>query len=146
MKLGRGNVGGSPFETQGAGGDLFGRDIVYLRSYPIEAIGPRQGETAVGGRILNKYSAELRWQVLQTPQFTAAPYLFFDAANSFRGCIPGLHEVLRRQGLLEGLWCLDPEERLSPGQKREIDRVYQAYPKLHDDAFVAQHRDEWLNG
>lgn len=70
----------------------------------------------------------------------------FDAANGFRGCIAGLHEVLRRQGLLEGIWCLDPEEGLSPGQSEEIDRVYRAYPHLHDDAFVQTHRDEWLRG
>lgn len=72
--------------------------------------------------------------------------VFFDAANNFKGCIPGLHEVLRRQGLLEGLWCLDPKETLSPGQKKEIDRVYRDYPHLNDDAFVAKHRDKWLNG
>ena len=69
---------------------------------------------------------------------------FFDAAHGFRGCIAGLHEVLRRQGLLEGLWCLDPQETLSPGQLEEIDRVYAAYPHLSDDAFVTAHRDEWL--
>ena len=69
---------------------------------------------------------------------------FFDAANSFAGCIPGLHEVLSRQGLLAGTWCLDPHEGLSPGQAEEIDRVYAAYPHLHDDDFVATHRDEWL--
>jgi hypothetical protein len=69
---------------------------------------------------------------------------FFDAANGFRGCIAGLHEVLRRQGLLEGIWCLDPHEALSAGQAEEIDRVYRAYPHLNDDAFVAAHRDEWL--
>jgi hypothetical protein len=77
-------------------------------------------------------------------EVTDANAAFFDAANAFRGCIAGLHEVLRRQGLLEGLWCLDPEEGLSPGQACEIDRVYRAYPHLNDDAFVAQHRDEWL--
>jgi hypothetical protein len=71
---------------------------------------------------------------------------FFDAPNGYRGCIPGLHEVLRRQGLLAGTWCLDPEETLSPGQAGEIDRVYRAYPHLNDDAFVAEHRDEWLRG
>jgi len=70
---------------------------------------------------------------------------FFDAANAFAGCIAGLHEVLRRQGLLEGIWCLDEHETLSPGQREEIDRVYAAYPHLNDDAFVAQHRDEWLS-
>lgn len=69
---------------------------------------------------------------------------FFDAANKFAGCIAGLHEVLRRQGLLEGLWCLDPEEGLSPGQLEEIDRVYKQYPELNDDEFVAAHRDAWL--
>ena len=69
---------------------------------------------------------------------------FFDAANGFAGCIAGLHEVLRRQGLLEGLWCLDEHEALSAGQLAEIDRVYAAYPHLNDDAFVAEHRDEWL--
>ena len=70
--------------------------------------------------------------------------VFFDAANQFRGCIAGLHEVLRRQGLLEGIWCLDERETLSPGQSAEIDRVYAAYPHLHDDAFIAAHRDAWL--
>ncbi|MBX3178483.1 MAG: dihydrodipicolinate synthase family protein [Candidatus Hydrogenedentes bacterium] len=71
---------------------------------------------------------------------------FFDAANGFAGCIAGLHEVLRRQGLLEGIWCLDPEEGLSPGQMEEIDRVYAQYPDLNDDEFVHAHRDEWLRG
>ncbi|MHB1023963.1 MAG: dihydrodipicolinate synthase family protein [Acidobacteriaceae bacterium] len=70
--------------------------------------------------------------------------VFFDAANHFAGCIAGLHEVLRRQGLLEGLWCLDPQETLSPGQREEIDRVYAAYPHLNDDDFVRQGLDRWL--
>jgi len=69
---------------------------------------------------------------------------FFDAANGFTGCIAGIHEVLRRQGLLEGNWCLDPAEGLSEGQSEEIDRVCRAYPELGDDAFVAEHRDAWL--
>ncbi|HEX6223174.1 MAG TPA: dihydrodipicolinate synthase family protein, partial [Chryseolinea sp.] len=60
----------------------------------------------------------------------------FDAANFFRGCIPGIHEVLRRQGLLEGRWCLNPEEVLSPGQLEEIDRVIESYPVYTDDNFV----------
>ena len=77
-------------------------------------------------------------------QITDSNAAFFDAANAFHGCIAGLHEVLRRQGLLEGIWCLDPKEGLSPGQKEEIDRVYAAYPHLHDDAFVQQYRDVWL--
>lgn len=70
--------------------------------------------------------------------------VFFDAANHFHGCIPGIHEVLRRQGLLDGLWTLDANETLSPGQKEEIDRVYAAYPHLNDDDFVRQGLDEWL--
>jgi Dihydrodipicolinate synthetase family len=69
---------------------------------------------------------------------------FFDVANDFRGCIAGVHEVLRRQGLLEGTWCLDPHEGLSPGQAAEIDRVYAAYPELNDDAFVAANLERWL--
>ena len=69
---------------------------------------------------------------------------FFDSANQFSGCIAGLHEVLRRQGLLEGTWCLDPHETLSPGQADEISRVYAAYPHLNDDAFVREHRDSWF--
>jgi hypothetical protein len=69
---------------------------------------------------------------------------FFDAANQFAGCIAGLHEVLRRQGLFEGIWCLDPDEALSPGQKEEIDRVYRAYPELNDDEFVRERREDWL--
>lgn len=60
----------------------------------------------------------------------------FDAANNFRGCIAGIHEVLRRQGLLESIWCLNPEETLSPGQLEEIDRVCKAYPELTDDEAV----------
>ena len=77
-------------------------------------------------------------------EITDSNAAFFDAANGFRGCLAGLHEVLRRQGLMEALWCLDEEETLSPGQLAEIDRVYRLYPHLNDDAFVASHRDEWL--
>jgi dihydrodipicolinate synthase/N-acetylneuraminate lyase len=77
-------------------------------------------------------------------QITDANAAFFDAAHGFAGCIAGLHEVLRRQGLLRGIWCLDPEEGLSPGQREEIDRVCAAYPQLNDDEFVTQHLDEWL--
>ena len=69
----------------------------------------------------------------------------FDVANQFAGCIPGVHEILRRQGLLPGTWCLDAEEVLSPGQSEELDRVSQAYPQLTDDAFVAENRDAWLS-
>jgi dihydrodipicolinate synthase/N-acetylneuraminate lyase len=77
-------------------------------------------------------------------EVTDANAAFFDAANGFAGCIAGIHEVLRRQGLLEGIWCLDPNETLSRGQAEEIDRVYRAYPHLNDDTFVRQHVDQWL--
>lgn len=75
---------------------------------------------------------------------TDANTAIFDSVNQFRGCIPGIHEVLRRQGLLEGRWCLDPKEDLSPGQLEEIDRVCACYPELQDDDFVKEHLDEWL--
>lgn len=77
-------------------------------------------------------------------QVTDCNAAFFDVANNFSGCIAGIHEVLRRQGLLEGNWCLDPEETLSPGQLAEIDRVYHDYPDLNDDRFVAENLDRWL--
>jgi dihydrodipicolinate synthase/N-acetylneuraminate lyase len=69
---------------------------------------------------------------------------FFDVANNFHGCIAGCHDVLRRQGLMQGLWCLDPNEGLSPGQKEEIDRVYREHADLSDDAFVADNLSKWL--
>ena len=69
---------------------------------------------------------------------------FFDAGHQFAGCIAGIHEVLRRQGLLDNLVCLDPGQRLSPGQRDEIDRVYRSYPELNDDAFVQEHMEQWL--
>jgi hypothetical protein len=69
---------------------------------------------------------------------------FFDVAHDFRGCIAGCHEVLRRQGLLESIWCLDPAEGLSPGQAAEIDRVCRQHADLADDAFVAANLARWL--
>jgi dihydrodipicolinate synthetase family protein len=77
-------------------------------------------------------------------QITDANSAIFDPAHNFKGCIPGIHEILRRQGLLEGRWCLDPEEELSPGQSAELDRVCGSYPHLQDDAFVKEQLDEWL--
>jgi hypothetical protein len=77
-------------------------------------------------------------------EITDANAAIFDARNGFRGCIPGIHEILRRQGLLAGRWCLDPEEELSDGQMEEINRVFAAYPGLRDDAFVAENLWRWL--
>ena len=84
---------------------------------------------------------EMLTQAIEVTDSNAA---FFDVANAFHGCIAGVHEVLRRQGLLEGIWCLNPVEGLSPGQFEEIDRVYAAYPHLNDDDFVKEHLDDWL--
>ena len=77
-------------------------------------------------------------------QITDSNAALFDPSHQFRGCIPGIHEILRRQGLLEGRWCLDPGEELSPGQMEEIDRVCRLYPHLQDDNFVREHLHEWL--
>jgi hypothetical protein len=77
-------------------------------------------------------------------QITDANGAIFDAANNFAGCIPGIHEILRRQGLLRGRWCLDRHEELSPGQMQGIERVVRAYPHLADDEFVREGLDGWL--
>jgi hypothetical protein len=71
---------------------------------------------------------------------------FFDTANNYQGVIAGLHEVLRRQGLLQGIWCLDENETLGPGQLEQINRIYTTYPHLNDDTFITQHRNTWLTG
>jgi hypothetical protein len=89
----------------------------------------------------NRIDAELLKLDSQVTDCNAA---FFDVRNDFAGCIAGCHEVLRRQGLLEGIWCLDPAEGLSPGQADELTRVHDAHPDLHDDAFVRQHLARWL--
>jgi hypothetical protein len=106
-------------------------------------------QTAV--RILDQVRAATRapapipYELVQLAnQVTDCNAAFFDAANGYKGCIAGIHEVLRRQGLLAGTWCLDPEECLSPGQSEEIDRVYRAYSHLNDDDFVRANRDCWL--
>jgi dihydrodipicolinate synthase/N-acetylneuraminate lyase len=103
-------------------------------------------QTAVSHLALGKHhNDEVPGELLTlAQQITDANSAIFDPAHHFRGCIPGIHEILRRQGLLEGRWCLDPDEELSQGQSAEIDRVRKAYPHLQDDAFVQEHLDEWL--
>lgn len=86
--------------------------------------------------------AELLTRNIQVTDCNAA---FFDPQHGFAGCIPGIHEVLHRQGLLPGIWCLNPAETLSPGQAEEITRVHEAYPHLNDDAFVKANLEKWLN-
>ncbi len=132
IKVGDGHV-----ERRIVGG-LLGHWSVWTRR-AVELLERCRAAVRAGGGV----SADLLAQAIEVTDANAA---FFDAANRFRGCIAGLHEVLRRQGLLEGVWCLNPDETLGPGQAEEIDRVYAAYPHLNDDAFVAEHRDRWLTG
>lgn len=98
----------------------------------------------LSARALAEDAPQAEWLTLAA-EVTDANAALFDAANGFHGCIAGIHEVLRRQGLLAGRWCLNPAEDLSPGQMDEIDRVCRAYPHLSDDAFVREHLDEWLH-
>jgi hypothetical protein len=78
-------------------------------------------------------------------EITDANAAFFDPTHDFAGSIAGIHEVLRRQGLMQGRWTLSPDEQLSAGQMEEIDRVYAAYPHLNDDDFVRTHLKDWLS-
>ena len=117
----------------------------------VRIVGGLLGHWAVWTHTAVRQLAELKSLTNAAPstltlaqQITDANAALFDAANGFHGCIAGLHEILRRQGLLEGRWCLDPSEDLSPGQSDEIDRVWRAYPHLNDDRFVEEHLHEWL--
>ena len=128
-------VGGKVVERRIAGG-LLGQWAVWT-SKAVQLLGECQRIAHAGGAIPCEL---LRLNV----ELTDANAAIFDAANGFAGCIPGIHEILRRQGLLLGNWCLDQSERLSPGQKEEIDRVCNSYPHLTDDNFVAKNLSEWL--
>jgi dihydrodipicolinate synthase/N-acetylneuraminate lyase len=129
-----------------------------LTTYRFEVNGERREKSIIGGllghwavwtnkavellndikRIKNNKQTEISECLTRGVEITDANAAIFDAANGYRGCIPGIHEILRRQGLLEGTWSLNPEETLSPGQTGEIDRVYRQYPHLNDDDFVEQ--------
>lgn len=129
-------VDGREVETQFVGG-LLGQWAVWVRravELLEEAALARAGDDAAVRRLLTLDG-----------HLTDANAAIFDSANGFHGCIPGIHEVLRRQGLLEGRWCLDPSEELSPGQLAEIDRVWAAYPWLRDDEFVSDGLARWLS-
>ncbi|TWU58354.1 dihydrodipicolinate synthase family protein [Rubripirellula reticaptiva] len=117
-------------------GGLLGHWSVWTRS-AAELLNEIHAALDRGGDV----PAELLVRGIEITDCNAA---FFDAANQFAGCIPGIHEVLRRQGLLTGTWCIEPSEVLSPGQAEEITRVTMAYPHLNDDSFVQEHLDEWL--
>lgn len=94
-------------------------------------------------RAARQPSLESAW-LTEAAAVTDMNAALFDAAHHFHGCIPGILEILRRQGLVPSIACLNPAETLSPGQAAELDRVCAAYPYLIDDAFVAEHRDAWL--
>jgi len=98
----------------------------------------------LGNRANAGDAAALRRLLELDAQLTDANAALFDVAHSFHGCIAGINEVLARQGLLAGRWCLDPKEDLSPGQADEISRVMGDYPHLTDDAFIAEHLDSWM--
>ncbi len=117
-------------------GGLLGHWAVWTSS-AVGTLG-RIHETLQAGGPLPLDLLELAWRT------TDANAALFDPGHGFAGCIPGIHEILRRQGLLAGRWTLDPAEDLSPGQLAEIDRVCAAYPELVDDDFVAAHLDGWL--
>jgi hypothetical protein len=126
----------APIEQVRIVGGLLGHWAVWTQK-AVELLETCHAVVRAGGNV----PAELVRRSIEVTDCNAA---FFDAANGYAGCIAGLHEVLRRQGLLAGTWCLDPNETLSPGQAAEIDRVSRAYPHLSDDAFVAEHVEEWL--
>jgi len=108
------------------------------------AVWTRSAVTLLEDVKMGVFDKDVRKALILSNQITDCNAAFFDTANNFKGCITGLHEVLRRQGLFKGIWTLDPDEKLSPGQKKEIDRVYSAYPHLKDDEFIAENLDKWL--
>jgi dihydrodipicolinate synthase/N-acetylneuraminate lyase len=126
------DFGGNKNKVRFSGG-LLGHWAVWTKTAVSHLSLAKQHRNSVPGELLTL-----------AQQITDANAALFDPANHFHGCIPGIHEILRRQGLLEGRWCLNPVEELSPGQSEEIDRVCKAYPHLLDDQFVKEHLDEWL--
>jgi hypothetical protein len=122
---------------------------------PVHMVGGLLGQWALWTRRAAELHAECRRVARggETPpaellsaaaELTDANAAIFDAPHDYAGCLPGIHEVLRRQGLLAGTWCLRESELLSQGQAEAIDRVLAAYPHLTDDEFVAAHRERWL--
>ena len=121
-------------------GGLLGQWAVWTRS-AVDLL--RRCHEAVGPATTRDGGDALRLLALGA-ELTEVNAALFDPAHGFAGCIPGIHEVLRRQGLLAGRWCLDPHEDLSPGQEAAIDRVLARYSHLSDDGFVRQNLDRWL--
>jgi dihydrodipicolinate synthase/N-acetylneuraminate lyase len=130
-----GGGGGRPFEPRIAGG-LLGHWAVWTRRAVelLEDIKVARDGTELSAQWLKRAAA-----------ITDANGALFDVRHDFAGSIAGIHEVLWRQRLLAGPWCLSPNDVLSPGQREEIDRVIHMYPEMTDDAFVAEHLDAWLS-
>jgi hypothetical protein len=116
-------------------GGLLGQWAVWTRS-AVELLAHCRAARAAGLADLDL--------IREGAELTDANAAIFDAAHAYAGCIPGIHEMLRRQGLLAGIWCLDTAEKLSAGQAVEIDRVCRSYPALADDQFVRKNLDAWL--
>lgn len=127
-------VGGRLVTRRMVGG-LLGQWAVWAKS----AVEMLRAVRALG----DKPNVSADWLTMASA-LTDANGAIFDAANGFAGCIAGIHEILRRQGLMKGTWCLDAREGLSPGQARDLDRVVRCYPTLTDDDFVTQNLDRWL--
>ena len=117
-------------------GGLLGQWAVWTEK-AVELVEAVHRNDAEGGRCTSELLS-------LSAQLTDANSALFDTRNHFAGCIAGLHEILRRQGLLAGRWCLNPNADLSPGQLEEIDRVCVSYPHLTDDEFVRGNLDRWL--
>lgn len=129
-------VDGAPVNVAIKGGLLGHWSVWTKRAVEMHA----QAERARNGNL-----EDLASLVKRAGAVTDANAALFDPVNNFAGCIPGVHEILRRQGLMQGTWCLNPNEVMSPGQSEELDRVIRTHPWLTDDEFVAQHLDEWLS-
>lgn len=126
---------GQPVTMRFKGG-LLGHWSVWTKG-AVEIFGRCRAEAAKGA-----VSAELLGLDARVTDCNGA---FFDVANNFRGCIAGCHEILRRQGLLEGIWCLNPDEGLSPGQAEELTRVRELHSDLADDDFIRTNLARWLD-
>lgn len=137
--------GGSGEGVRWIDGGLLGQWAVWTRR-AVETLdrvtGARHAALASSGDERRRTMITLDW-LREAAALTDANGAIFDAAHRFAGCVPGIHEVLRRQGLIASTRCLDPDEVLSPGQRAEIDRVCAAYPWLTDDDFVREHLDAW---
>ena len=129
----------TPFQYQGVCrrfvGGLLGQWAVWTKAAVkmLDEIKAMREQTSMPTEWLSKNMA-----------LTDANAVIFDAANDFSGCIPGVNEVLRRQGLLPSTRCLNPKEVLSPGQAAELDRMCAAYPFLSDEEFVSRNVEKWL--